>query len=97
MTAPARRPSRRHPRGPYEHKGSYTAPAPVLPMPALVAYVCVDCGAVFSHREPFEAHGLYLDHIAMHDEDPADPEPFTPAELAALEDDAARHTDEVPD
>lgn len=67
-------------------------PAPVLPMPDLVTYQCTECPASFSHREPFEAHGLYLDHLAEHD-----PEPFSPADLARLEDEGARHVDDVGD
>lgn len=65
------------PAGPYDHRGAYgPEAAPVLPMPDAVTYRCAECGAEISHRDPFEAHSLYVDHIDIHD-----PE-HDPAELA---------------
>lgn len=95
--------------GRYDPRDVFVVPA--LPMPDLVTYVCAEmgCGAVFSHAEPFEAHGQYLDHLTEHDpieDDPAgdryqfpdrtaplDPDPLTPSELVEAEDKHARWLD----
>lgn len=66
-------------------EGCLSRAVPIVPMPDRVTYQCPDCPESFSHAEPFEAHGMYLDHLAKHDTDDA--------EQVAI----ARRTWEVPD